>query len=287
MNLLGKLFIVMIFIGSIMFASFSVVIYATHRNWRDDYIKVEANLQTAQQRLADAERQKASMEAALRLEVRSLQDLNISLSDRVRQLSDDNERERAEIARLTEALQEQIALVAVSHEMAEGLRTQLDATNRALLEAQNEWVAMSTELIKKIDEAHSLAIRLSNYQTTAANLAEEFRKAMQVLQLFGLLPDPSLYPEKPPAGTHGIVTEVRPGGWVEVSIGVDSGLARGHQLDVVRNRDGRSVLVGKIEVTDPIADRAVARVMPEFRLGVVQRGDEVMYIEVGGLTAVH
>jgi hypothetical protein len=37
------------------------------------------------------------------------------------------------------------------------------------------------------------------------------------------------------------------------------------------------------EITETAPDRAVARVMPEFRRGVVQRDDEVTYIEVNEL----
>ena len=288
MNLLGKLFIVMIFIGSIVLASFTVVLHSTHKNWREEANNLSATLQTLTQELADLQRQRDAMVAALELQIRTEAARNISLSEQIRRLTQENEEAKREVARLMEEEAEKRAQVATANLNIQLLREQLEGVTGALRDAQIEWMEMSTELVRQMDEAHGLAIQLTNYRTTASNLAEEFRSAMEVLRLFGLQPDPALYPAMPPAGVRGVITEVRqPGGWVEISIGTDSGLARGHQLDVVRTIDGRTVLVGKIEVVDPIADRASARIIPEFRLGVVQRGDEVKYIQVSGMIAVH
>ena len=35
MNLVGKIFTVLIFVMSLVFMSFAVVVYATHRNWKE------------------------------------------------------------------------------------------------------------------------------------------------------------------------------------------------------------------------------------------------------------
>ena len=287
MNLLGKLFIVMIFVGSIMVASFSVVIYATHTNWRAKYNEAHAAEQTTQQRLRDLETQRASMEAALTLEIRNQASRNVALFQRVNQLTQDLGAARVEVAALMAEDERRRAEVAVANAQTGLLREELEEVSARLRESQIAWVEMSTELVRKMDEAHGLSIRLTDYQTIAANLAEEFRNAMEVLRRFGLQPDPALYPTTPPAGVRGLITETRPGGWVEISIGSDSGIARGHQLDVVRHRDGRSVLVAKIEIFDhPAADRASAKVMEGFQWGIPQRGDEVMYIEISGLSPV-
>ena len=76
----------------------------------------------------------------------------------------------------------------------------------------------------------------------------------------------------------GVVTEVRPGGVVEVYMGSDSGLERGQRLDVLRSRDGDIAYIGRIEVTDTTASRAIAHVLPVFRRGVIQNGDDVIHV---------
>jgi len=285
MNLLGKLLIVLIFIGSIGLASFTVIVYATHTNWKVRADKLDQSLKDKTQELTKLQGMKDAMEAALKLEVKRQQDSVLALTGTVRRLSQDNDEARDELAGLKEELAKQVAAVQASHETAERLRIQLDGQSKALLESQKEWMSMSTELIKKSDEANSLAIQLTTFQEKAAQLAKDYRDVVEVLRLHGLSPDPALYSKHPPVGIQGTVTEIRPGGTIEISIGADSGLVKGHQLDIVRNLEGRSVYIGKIEVVSTAADRAVARVMPEFRKGVVRRGDDVTYIEVNELVA--
>ena len=287
MNLLGKLLIVLIFVGSIMFASFAVVLYATKTNWREAHSTANQALQARTQELAELQRQRDALEAALSHEINNRGSRIIALQETVDLLTRDNETAELEVTRLRLEEAGKRAEVEAALEALEHARIRLAGESEALHLAHTEWVEMSTNLVREKDRAHSLAIQVANLQSTAARLADDYRKAIEVLRLFGLQPDPALYPRTPPAEIRGVVTETRPGGWIEISVGTDSGLARGHQLDVVRNRDGRSVLVGKIEITDPIADRATARVMPEFNLGVVQRGDEVMYIAVSGMVPMH
>lgn len=285
MNLLGRLLIVLILVGSIVFMSFAVVLYATHTNWKKRADDLQSQLTAKNDEFNKLQSAKSSMESALKLEGTRQADRVSSLSEKVRQLTGDNEQANNELAQLKEQLATQTAAVQASHETAEKLRGRLDGASKAQFDAQNQWVDMSTQLTKKIDEVHSLALQVTTYQSVCAGLAKDYADAVEVLRKHGLSADPALYTSRPPDGIRGVVTEVRPKGIVEVSVGSDSGLVKGHQLDVIRNLEGRSSYVGKIEITDTSPDRAVARVMPEFRRGVVQRDDEITYIDVSELTA--
>ena len=280
MNLLGKLFIVLIFIGSIILASFSVVLYSTHKNWREMAVKLQDQLKVKTDELATSQKSRSDLEMALNLEIRSQVARNATLSERAAFLEQDNDVKNSELAGLREDLAQQVAAVERAGDMARALRSQLEGTSKELLDAQRDWAERTTELTKKTEEAHSLAALLSSYQTTSAQLAQDYRDVVEVLRIHGLSADPELYSRQPPSGITGVVTEVRPIGTVEISIGSDSGLARGHQLDVIRNREGRSTYVGKIEIVQTAADRAVAKVLPEFRRGVIRQGDEVTYIDL-------
>jgi uncharacterized protein YlxW (UPF0749 family) len=41
MNLVGKIFVFLIFSMSVVFMSFAVMIYATHTNWKDEVLRTE------------------------------------------------------------------------------------------------------------------------------------------------------------------------------------------------------------------------------------------------------
>ena len=268
-----------------MLMAWSVVLYATHTNWRELADKKDQELKQVTQELDDLRKRKEAMETALTLENKSQANRNVALAEKVRQLTQDNDDARDQLADLRAELAMQVALTETALTETGLLRVRLDESSKKLLESQNDWANMSTQLVRKMDEAHSLAIQVANYQTVGAQLAKDYRDAVEVLRRLGAPTDLSLYASQPPAGIRGTVTQVRPGGIIEISIGLDSGLMKGHHLDVVRNRGRDSSYIGKIEITDVAADRAVAKVMPEFRRGVVQRNDEVTYIDVNELVA--
>ena len=62
---------------------------------------------------------------------------------------------------------------------------------------------------------------------------------------------------------------------MEISIGADDGLLKGHKMEVVRMGGGASVYVGRIEVMRTTPDRAVCRVIPDMLKSPIQRGDRV------------
>jgi len=74
-----------------------------------------------------------------------------------------------------------------------------------------------------------------------------------------------------PPRVDGIVTNVGEKTLIEVSIGSDDGLRAGHTLEVFRN----NAYLGRVEVTQLEPDRAVCRIIPEYRKGIIKRGDRV------------
>src|SRR4029453_42584 len=72
MTLIGKIFTVLIFVMSIVFMSFSVMVFATHKNWKD-YVTnpttgLQKQLDLAKQAKADADAQIAQLKENLRNE---------------------------------------------------------------------------------------------------------------------------------------------------------------------------------------------------------------------------
>jgi hypothetical protein len=61
---------------------------------------------------------------------------------------------------------------------------------------------------------------------------------------------------------------------VEITLGSDDGLAVGHELYVYRN-GGQGKYLGQIRIVHLEPDRAVGRVLPETKNGVIERDDNV------------
>ena len=75
-----------------------------------------------------------------------------------------------------------------------------------------------------------------------------------------------------PPQVDGVVTAVRDSNLIEVSMGRDEGIRRGHTLDVYR---ATGTYLGRLKVIETSSDRAVGRIVPEFLQGVIRKGDRV------------
>lgn len=77
-----------------------------------------------------------------------------------------------------------------------------------------------------------------------------------------------------PAGTKGKIVAVDPKwNFVVLDVGSDKGMLEGGILLVHRN----SQLVGKVRISEVLANRSIAAVMKPYSLGEIEEGDQVLY----------
>ncbi|MDR2644087.1 MAG: hypothetical protein LBC74_15000 [Planctomycetaceae bacterium] len=285
MNNIGKMFVILIFLMCVMIMVFAVTIYATHTNWKakadalqKENAKLASEIEQFIKQRDDTEKKlyteiirKTNAIATLQTQADSLQKANTALT------TDNN--------KLSNEMQTHVSAVVLSGQNMEKLRAELEGYRKDFREAQKKWADLYSTLVAKIDEAHSLAMDLAAFKAVGIQLAKDYQNAVEVLKKHKLLPQPALYDGIPPQGVHGLITQVRPQGWVEISIGSDSGLQKGHQLDIVRTVSGRPMLIGKITIDSLQADKAAAIIVPEYRRATVQVGDRVEVISMNELTA--
>lgn len=285
MGTLGKLLIVLVFIASIMFMAFAVVLYATHTNWKEKADALQKELDSKNKQLADRTKEKTAIETALKMEKDNLAAQNVALAQKIITLNKENQDAKNEHNQLVQAREAAVESVRVAHVSLGTLRARYDGASEALFKAQKDWTSMASELVKTMDSVHSYALQVTTYQAIGEQLAKDYRNAVEVLKKHNLKLDPGIYLGQPPVGVCGIITAIRPKGMVEISVGSDSGLAKGHQLDVVRNREGKSMYVGKIKIISTEPDRAVGEVLIDYRRGIVQLDDEVKFIDITEIAA--
>ena len=74
-----------------------------------------------------------------------------------------------------------------------------------------------------------------------------------------------------PPVVDGVVTAVGANDLIEISIGSDDGIRQGHTLEVYRDAS----YLGRVVIQSTEPDRAVARVLKDFRKGIIRKGDRV------------
>ena len=78
-----------------------------------------------------------------------------------------------------------------------------------------------------------------------------------------------------PPRVDGVVTATPGAGLVEISLGSDQGLRKGHRLEVYRIGGGQSTYVGRVEVVRTAATRSVCKIDPKYQNSNIMVGDRV------------
>ena len=283
MNLLGKIFTLLIFIMSLVFMSFAVAVYSTHKNWREMVLlsREEAQklgkpvglkwqLQDAQKLREEVENQRARLEEELNREKAARQNDVSKLKEELAEMRAVNKKIEDDIKEVT--LEKNKAVQALAEVTALNKKLADDTTDlwQKWMEAKKERDDIASRLTTATVQLRQAEGELARLKDKLVQVSKQYTDALAVLQLFGLNSDPDYYKV---ATVHGLVTAVRANGLVEISIGADDGVRKGGLLRVIR-ADG-SMYLGQIEVLETQPDRAVCRVVPGSQQGTIQPGDKV------------
>ncbi len=296
MNLVGKIFIVLIFVLSLVFMSFVVAVYATHTNWRDVVMRtreeagpgkplgLKHQLEDKEQRVQELQDRLDTLTKALEAEklaaqqtVAKLESDNAELVRRREQLEqeyaalvEENNRAQANLR----ALQEEVAALRAEIQGGQINGQQVVGLREEIRQVQKDRDAQFQKVVELTDQLHQAVNQYKALNERNVALARDLANAQAVLRKFGLKPYPELYEDTPPE-VDGVVLAVTDQGNVEISIGSDDGLVKGHNLEVYRIGADASKYLGRIQVLETSPDRAVCKILPEFQKGPMQRGDRV------------
>lgn len=286
MNLIGKIFTVLIFVMSLVFMSFVVAVYATHKNWRDvvmnpkDKATAERpeglvfQLDDQKKKNQELKDQLDKLTESLAAEKADRRQTLAKLETEKDELTRQRDQQEQELGRLKQDLREAVAAMEATQTTLAGLRTEVDTLRKDVDTARKDRQDQFAKVVKLTDDLHQAVGEMKALKDRNTTLAADYAKALEVLRKFDLQPEPALYTGVPPT-VDGVVTAVRAGGLVELNIGSDDGLMPGHKLEVYRLGPNANMYLGRVEVTDVSPDKAVAKVVPEFLKGAIQAGDNV------------
>lgn len=278
MNLVGKIFVVLIFVMSIAFAMIAVMVYSTRTNWRDEIErkqavgakgpgwKVRYNDVTEENAKLKVDRE--NLEKAKAAETMAKVQAIAKAENEIARLNQEN----TQVAGQLKAKDEELTSNNNALHTAE---QNLKALTGEVQGLRNEIAASQKETDEQIKKAIDLQDQLTQSKGTLAILKErndqlvmDVSKARMKLKGAGLtLEGPADASQIP---VFGKVTAVSPSK-VELSIGTDDGVRIGQELDIYRG----DKYVGRIRVIEAKADNAVASIMTDYQQYPIQRGDNV------------
>jgi hypothetical protein len=278
MNLIGKIFTVLIFVMALFFMTMAIVVYSTHKNWRD-IVKnpttgLEKQLQTTKAERDDLTTSRKKIEDELN-ELKSAKQKELAaLENTVSLLNDEAKRREQDQAKLKQSERDAVAAMTVTQAEAKKLREEVEGLRLKEEQAQKDRDAHFKEVQRLTDELHDRVNELTTLKDRNRTLSADYAKATETLRLFKLNPNID-YTDLQPPDVKGVVLAVRNGGYVEISIGADSGLRKGHALEVYRVTASGSSYVGRITVTETTPDKAVCKVDTKFQQSDIKNGDSV------------
>jgi len=270
MTLLGKIFTVLIFIMSVAFCILSVVTFATHKNWKDAATASKAKIEAleasnlAMQNEIQVAKNQVMVEQAARRS--ALATLQVKLALLTADLTNNAEVLRDRTSALT--VQTQAAKVAEDSLAAiTGEVNKLRNEIRLAQQDRDDMFLKTVNLNDKFNQAESLRERLEELNR---KLQDQYAQLNRVAKALGFKPD-TLVSQIPPK-LDGVVTAVDEAkGLVEISLGSDDGLKRGHVLQVIRGNQ----YLGQITIRDIEHDRAVGAVDKKLQRGRIKKDDNV------------
>jgi len=279
MSFVGKLLVVLQVLLSVCFMAFAGAVFATHTNWKTEAEQTQEELALQRQSYQTLNTKFDQLQADAEKQVNEMQKERDSLTARVQTLESENNDHKArqnEHENHAAVAQEQtrIALKEAQHRTAEA--SALRKENAQIIASRHE----------ELQERLRLEVALKEEQEKVAMLNESLKSQLRdiaalksMLRLNNLSDDPdeSLADRrKPPQAVEGRVTRIRKDrrgivDMLEINIGSDDGLLKGHKLSVYRG----GKYLGEVRIREVQPDVAVADVLSRAKTGLIKEGDNV------------
>jgi septal ring factor EnvC (AmiA/AmiB activator) len=270
MNLVGKIFVVLIFVMSLVFMSFAVAVYATHENWRQ-LVERPGGLKSQIEELKKAnealksERDNLNSQIAKEKEEwnRVRGQLETAKATQAKQI----EQMQAELKQLAAEEEQAVAALNVASQNLEKLTGEVATLRQDIVKTQDDRDKRFDTAVKLQDQIHQTQGEYQRIREREVQLAQQVAKMRDKLRSLGTHEDAPTDPVK----VTGKVLQVNTGDMIEVDLGTDDGIRSGVKLEVFRD----SKYVARVEVLTATTDKAVAKVVPGFKTTPLQKGDNV------------
>ncbi|MGI9455677.1 MAG: hypothetical protein ACR2NU_03900, partial [Aeoliella sp.] len=236
MNLIGKIFVVIIVVLSVLFMGLSMAVYSTHKNWKAAVDTQKTEIDKIKNEYEQYKSQYGLVESNLRLEIDSAEQQVSKLeSERVLRETQNVEIQE-ELKKLKEASRDATAAVASTQENNAQLARKNAGLQTDIITAQEASDAAFAKTLDATSKLHDAAIKLNAELERNAELTGQIAGMTAVMRRNGI--DPATRPGDVKPSVNGYVSDItRKAGseTIELTIGADDGLKRGHTLEVFRN----------------------------------------------------
>lgn len=280
MTFLGKVFTFLTFFLSAVFFVVALAVSASHSKWRDavvnektGYRTIEKNLRAGNTQLKEQVGQ-ISNELAQEMAARKI--VLAALQSELAAARDELSAKTAEYNTLQAAHTEQNQTLAATQKELSRISEENEKIGQQLTAAIEDRNAKQRRVATLTDTVNEQKVTLATLEKKKKDLIDSLTYSeartfnyQNALKIAGIVENPD---DAPPSDLKGVVLEVSKDGLVEISLGRDDGLKEGHTLEIYRGAQ----YLGRIEIKRTEDDKAIGQIVPGFKKGYIQRGDNVI-----------
>ena len=265
---------------------FAGAVYTAQNNWRAESKKLEGNLKNVQTSMAELESEYSNYKTE------TTQKVNDALSEAQKAkaanklLEQQSKSYQNQLETVRAERDTSVAQAETTGEEAK-FRRQESGRQRVVNKTLHNTVNDLRAKIKNLEDTiFTQSIREKNLVAKQNKLLNELKYLNKIVANLGVDPkDPAIAGmQSPPPAVEGLILNTKKDKrngtkFVEVSLGSDDGLSKGHQLFVYRfgtkANGNRPKYLGKIELVYVDPDKAVGTVIDAAKNGVIEKGDHV------------
>ncbi len=268
MTLLGKVFIYLILVLSVIFFSLSVVVNSTHIRQKERAAEFESRAAAAQSKNDQLTKKIEELRQALAIERVARRASLAALQTELLAMEKDLEQKTAKAVEDSEKLTLLSQTVEATTTELKARTADNELLRKQIASAENNLSDVLTRYVAAKDEQNQLAGKLQTLKLRSDQINEDYIAAKEQLEYLDV--DEKTQLAGPPP-VNGQVLAVATNGLVEVSLGRDDGIREGFTLDVTR----RGQYLGRLRITTVRDDMSVGEILTGFQQGVILQGDRV------------
>jgi peptidoglycan hydrolase CwlO-like protein len=269
MSLLGKIFTVFILLASFGLMIIAMFVYATHKNWAQDYATVKSSLQTAQTLNSTLETKYQNQISQLEAERQAAQQEVAKLSSELETVTHLNANMQTQVDQLTAQQRATTALVNATEDNNQRLFGEVQQLRGDIAQNQQARDEAFAKTLEATTNLHVTAGQLQTLRERSAQLVKQLSEAIARIREAGLDPEGPVVVQ-----ARGKITRTsRADGrqLIEISIGYDDGIRPGQTVEVFRGER----YLGRATILRADPDVSVGQVLREFQQGQIQEQDDV------------
>lgn len=291
MNLFGRILIMLNLLMSLVFASFATAVYSTHKNWKEVVTLDKTAAQSAgkavglQYQLEDLRAERTALETKFLAMQKELKQELVMRNARLQTLESERENLVNQVAAKAKEVEQLAQDKKVTSAAIEALTieagkkaAEIEVLSTDIDKVRGEIKLNQDELIASLDKLAKTQAELDKANQQAKVLVASNAELQAALKRLGY-ENPAIASriKAPPPQIDGVIRASTPEGLVEVSLGSDDGLMKGHTLEVYRlgATANATKYLGRIEILSTKADVAVGKVLPQYRRGNIEKDDRV------------